>query len=269
MNPIRCLLLSFALPALCPAQSPLVPREPVLSPAPARAEWTVHMTEKFPDSWASDSSWEAQGSDAASANEPKTIRSMAFAKDSALQTYKVTTRWSTGETEEDWVVMGTHVSARAGGGLYAVGGERMLSQEITKTDFPELAWVGLKQFTGVRSYKGKQVFVFEEQFNRKLMTPTEARRFAFAQQADPKATPEKVFQPRSAKVFAYLDAATQLPVLCNDGRKIYRYTFKTPDVGRLRPPQNIIDFLRKRQAAFDARLTPPAGPGSSVSAAKE
>jgi hypothetical protein len=29
----------------------------------------------------------------------------------------------------------------------------------------------------------------------------------------------------------------------------------------LRPPQAIIDFLRKRQAMLQARITPPAGPG--------
>jgi hypothetical protein len=144
-----------------------------------------------------------------------------------------------------------------------VNSERLLAQELKVTDFPELAWVERKHFVGIRTYKGRKVFVFEEQFNRKRMTPTEARMYHFAQQTDPKTTPEKVFKPRASKVVAYLDVATQLPVLCNDGRKLYHYSFKTLDAGRLRPPQPIIDFLRKRQAMLQARITPPAGPGGS------
>jgi hypothetical protein len=144
---------------------------------------------------------------------------------------------------------------------YVVGAERLTAQELKVTDFPELAWVERKHFVGVRIYKGRKVFVFEEQFDRKRMTPTEARMYFFAKQVDPKTTPEKVFQPRASKVVAYLDVTTQLPVLCNDGRKLYHYSFKSQDAGRLRPPQAIIDFLRKRQAMLQARITPPAGPG--------
>jgi hypothetical protein len=261
MTPNHWLLL-LAVPSLALAQENPEPRDPVLTQAPARAEWTVRITEEYPDSWAADDSWEAQGQTTAAAAESRTIRSITYAKDAAIQTYQVTTRWSSGETEQEWIVMGAHVAERPGGGFYVVGSERLMSQELKVTDFPELAWVERKHFTGIRTYKGKKVFVFEEQFNRKRMTPTEARLYSFAQQADPKATPEKVFKPRASKVVAYLDVATQLPVLCNDGRKLYQYAFKTPDAGRLRPPQPIIDFLRKRQAALDARITPPAGPGS-------
>lgn len=263
MNPNHWLLL-VAVPSLGIAQEKQQsPRDPILTPAPARSEWTVRMTEEYPDSWAANDSWEAQGVSTAVAAETRAIRSMTYAKDADFQTYQVTTRWTSGETEEEWIVMGTHVAERPGGGLYVVGSERLMAQELKVTDFPELAWVERKHFVGIRTYKGRKVFVFEEQFNRKRMTPTEARMYHFAQQADPKTTPEKVFKPRASKVVAYLDVATQLPVLSNDGRKICHYSFKAPAAGRLRPPPQIIEFLRQRQAMLQARITPPAGPGSA------
>lgn len=263
MNSIRYLLF-LALPALGFAEPPPQPREPVLTPAPARSEWTVRITSQIPDSWAADNSWEAQGDGVQAAPEAKAISRITYAKDAASQAYQVTTRWNTGETEEEWVIMGQHVAERPEGkGLYIVASERMLAQEITTIDFPELAWVERKHFVGVRVYKGRQVFVFEEAFNRKRMTPTEARQYFFAQQADPKTTPDKVFKPRFDKVTAYLDVVTQLPVLCNDGRNLYTYTFRSPGAGRLQPPQRIVDFLRQHREFIKARLTPPVGPGTA------
>jgi hypothetical protein len=263
MNLTPCLLL-LALPTLGLAQKPLEPRDPVLSQAPGRAEWTVRITDQFPDGWATDNSWEAQGDATNKAPTTRAIRSLTYAKDATLQTYQVTTRWTDGETEQEWIVMGQHIADRPGGGLYVVGAERLTASELKVSDFPELVWLERKHFTGVRTFKGKQVFVFEEQFNRRRMTPTESRQYLFALQADPKATPEQIFKPRFPKVVAYLDAVTQLPVLYNDGSKLRIYSFQDPGGSRLRPPQQIIDFVRQRQAALDARLTPPAGPGKTT-----
>jgi hypothetical protein len=265
----NCWFLILALPSLAFAQDKLEPRTPILTPAPARSEWTVRISEDFPDSWATDDTWENQGKIATDpANETKSIRSISYAKDASIQTYQITTRWSNGESDEEWIVMGSHVAERPTGGWYLITSERTTVQELKVTDFAELAWVEAKHLKGVQTYKGKKVFVFEEAFNKKLMTPTEARQFAFARQADPKATPESIFKPKSSKVYAYLDVVTQLPVACNDGRKLYQYTFKAPDPGRLRPPQKIIDFLRQRNALLNARIAPPAGPGSDDTAGK-
>ncbi|MCF7730622.1 MAG: erythromycin esterase family protein [Akkermansiaceae bacterium] len=261
-------LLCFLLPVLGYAQEPQEPREPILSQAPGRAEWTVRITEQFPDGWATDNSWEAQGGGTAAASATRTIRSLTYAKDASLQTYQVTTRWTDGETEQEWIVMGQHIADRPGGGLYVVGAERLTASELKASDFPELVWIERKHFKGVRLYKGRRVFAFEEEFNRRRMTPTEARQYQFAQQADPKATPESVFKPRFPKVVAYLDVVTQLPVLYHDGTKLRTYSFKDPGGTRLRPPQAIIDFVRQRQAALDARITPPAGPGKTQGASQ-
>lgn len=260
---IKTSLLFVLLPVLGFAQEPPQPRDPLVSQAPARAEWTVRITEQFPDGWATDDSWEAQGGGAAAASAARTIRSLSYAKDASLQTYQVTTRWTDGETEQEWIVMGQHIADRPGGGLYAVGGERLTASELKVADFPELVWIERKHFKGVRTFKGKRVFVFEEQFNRRRMTPTESRQYYFALQADPKATPESVFKPRFPKVVAYLDAVTQLPVLYNDGSKLRTYSFRDAGGTRLRPPQAIIDFVRERQAALDARITPPGRPGKN------
>lgn len=263
MNLNHCLLL-LALSTLGFAQKPLEPREPIVSQAPGRADWTVRITTQFPDGWAADNSWEAQGTETATTTAARTIRSLTYAKDAAFQTYQVTTRWTDGETEQEWIVMGQHVANRPGGGLYAVGGERLTASELKVSDFPELVWIERKHFKGVRLYRGRQVFVFEEEFNRRRLTPTEARQYQFALQADPKTTPEKVFKPRFPKVVAYLDVITQLPVLFNDGTKLRGYVFSEPGTSRLRPPQPIIDFVRQRAAALDARISPPAGPGKTT-----
>jgi hypothetical protein len=265
MKPWLSMLLSaWCLPVM--AGDPPAPRDPILSPAPARAEWTVRITEKYPDAWAAKDSWEEQGGGVTQEAGNRVISSITIAKDSDLQTCQVVTRWTTGEKEEEWIVMGQHVAERPGGGLYVVGGERLTAQELKAADFPELLWIERKHFTGIRTYQGRKVFVFEEEFNRKRMTPTEARQFFFAMQADPKATPEKVFRPRMSKVVAYLDVVTQLPVLYNDGTKMRTYVFENPGATRLRPPARIIDFLRQRQAALEARIVPPPGPGKTIPA---
>lgn len=264
MSPVkrRLLLCLLAWPVSVQAQQAPQPRDPVLSPAPPRSAWTVRITEKVPEGWQNDDSWESQTPDGSAARETKCVRSIACEKDAAIRVYRVTTRWSDGESEAEWIVGGNHVAERPGGGLYVVGAERLLAVELSVCDFPELAWIERKHFTGTKVRNGRKVFVFEEQFNRKRMTPSEARQFYFARQADPDATPEKVFQPRFPKVVAYLDAVTQLPVLFNDGTKLRTYVFRDPGHESLRPPAPIIDFLRRRQAALDARIAPPAGPSA-------
>lgn len=262
-NRILTLLPVLALVAhtAAPAQQVPEPRDPIVSAAPSRSEWTVRLTEQFPDGWAADNSWESQGVQNTNTNETPTIRSLTYNKDASIKTFQITTRWTDGNSEQEWIVMGQHIAERPNGGLYVVSGERLTASEIGVSDFPELVWIERKHYKGIRTYKGKQVFAFEEDFNRRRMTPTETRQFQFALQANPGATPEEVFKPRFRKVVAYVDVATQLPVLYNDGTRLRTYTFNDPGTSRLRPPQNIIDFVRLRQTALDARISPPAGPG--------
>lgn len=260
------LLLAFA-PSLYAQKEKIEPKDPILRPAPERAEWTVKITEKFPDSWAEgdgkDEAMSGGQGQAADSVPVKKKKSITYEKDAGMKTYKLVTKWTTGESDEEWIVLGNHVAERSNGGMYIVGAENLVSQELGKFDFPEVSWIDRKNFKRVKTYKGRMVFVFEEAFNRKRMTPTEARLFFFARQEDPKASPMEIFNPRFDNVVVYLDVATQLPVLYNDGSKLYQYEFKKPNSGRLRPPKKVIDFLRQRQADIVSRTTPPAGPGNN------
>ncbi len=239
------------------------PRMPLVAPAPARAEWTVRLTTDFSDSWEN-----AEDDRAAAAtqaiSQQRTASSIQFSKDAASKAYRLRTRWSDGDSEDEWIVMGCHVAERAGHrGLYIVGSESSTARDLSMSDFPELAWVDMSLYRGLKTYKGKPAFVFGVPFDQKRLTGDQAQIMAFSKRSDPKATPSRVFKPKVQQVVVYLDAATQLPILYNDGMSIRRYTFSQPTEDRLQPPAKIIDFLRVRNEALRIRLTPPAGPGKS------
>ena len=236
------------------------PRLPLVARAPSRAEWTVRLTRNFDSSWGSDMSWEQQTEAAGSDRE---VRSVNYSKDAGLGSYRLKTNWSDGTSEEEWIILGNHVAERAGGrGLYIVGAEQTLSKELGKTtDFPELIWAEPAHLKGVKAYKGRQVYVFQVEFDQKKLSTDEARMVAFAQQANPKAKPSEVLKPKVSQVILYLDSETQLPVLYNDGTIIRRYDFLPVPSTRLQPPKRTMDFLKARADFLKKRLTPPAGPG--------
>lgn len=235
------------------------PKEPLIPKAPARSEWTVRITTEFSGGWESSEEWETAQ---AMVSEQRSLRSIDYSKDAELQTYRLRSSWSDGESEDEWIVMGHHVAERAGGrGLYIVGSESAMTQELAKNDFPELAWVDMQSFRGVKTHKGKPVFIFNVPFDQMPLSGDDARFVEIARQADPKATPSKVLGAKVSEVVLYLDVQTQLPVLYNDGRSIRTYRFSQPSEARLRPPADVLAFLRGRAEALRARLTPPAGPG--------
>lgn len=235
------------------------PRTPLVSRTPLRAEWTVRMTTDFSDSWQTE---DRDPVATAALAETRTIRSIQYSKDGELQTYRLKTRWSDGESEEEWIIMGNHVGERPGGrGLYVVGSEVSTAKDLARTDFPELGWLDMIHYRGLRSYRGKPVFAFSVKFDQKKLTPEESQLLHLAKQQDPEVTPSKLFKPKVSEILVYLDAVTQLPVMYNDGTVLRRYDFNPPSETRLRPPQKYIDFLRTRAEALRARLTPPAGPG--------
>jgi hypothetical protein len=244
-------------PAVAPPDQ-VQPKTPLGPRAPVRAEWTVRMTAEFPGGWESEGAWE-QASDSPSEN--RVIRSIDFSKDAAIKTYRLKTRWSDGESEEEWIVMGQHVAERPGGrGLYIVGAESSTAQDYGKSDFPELDWLEMSHYRGMKTYKGKQAFRFSLPFDQKRLSRSEAQLLMLAKQADPSITPSKFFKPKSPQVVVYLDAATQLPLLFNDGSTIRRYDYSPPPSTSLRPSPTVLKFLRDRQKALTTRLATPPGP---------
>ncbi len=248
-----------AAPAAPVVPKGAVPRLPLVPKAPARAEWTVYYNRSFDGSWETGNSWE-EGADTAAAE--RQVKSIAYSKDADRQSYRLATRWSDGSDEEEWIVMGHHVAERAGGrGLYVVGAEQAMSKELGKADFPELAWVEMSHFRGIKAYKGRPVFAFTVPFDQKRLSTDEARLVAFARQQMPDAKPSEVLKPKLQQVTLYLDAVTQLPALYNDGSVIRRYEFGAAPSTRLTPPKRTMDFLRARADFLKKRMTAPAGPG--------
>lgn len=264
---MKLLIFSLCCSAIWPVsaapENPPVLREPIVGPVPERAQWTIDYSQNFPDDWDSEDSWESQGGQIAGAQEARHVRKLEIDKDARLQSRQITTRWTDGKKEEEWIIMGQHVAERDDGSLYIVGAERLTAGEYEASDFPELSWIAREHFVGVREHKGRPVFAFEVDFDKKLMTPTEARRYQFARQADPEATPSDVFQPRFDQVTAYLDAVTQRPVLYNDGSTLRTYSFKLSGLSQLRPPRRLIEFVVRRNEALEARISVPQGPGAS------
>ena len=236
------------------------PRLPLVASAPARAEWTIHISSDFSESG------EGTGQRppaAAIAGQPRTASSIQFSKDGAAKTYRLRTRWSDGDTEDEWIIMGSHVAERAGHrGLYIVGNESSTARELNSSDFPELAWVDMTHYRGLKLLNGKKALFFSVPFDQKRLTGEQAQLMAFSKRSDAKATPTKVFRPKVQEVSLYLDVATQLPLLYNDGLLLRRYSFSQATEEPLQPPAKIVDFLRARNEALRVRLTPPVGPGS-------
>ena len=263
--PIALVLLLLALSSNAQDKAPK-PAEPVLRQAPSNCSWTVHHKQDFSDQ---EDSWEqaskqqgARPGGGAAMIKTRHIKRRKIEKNKKLKTYHVSTSWSDGKTQDDWIVMGYHVAERAGGrGLYVAGAESSLGAELSASDFPELAWIDLKYYRGLKTHKGRPVFVFEVSFEEKPMSAADSRYYSFVKQSDPKATPTEVFKPKYESVVAYLDAKTQLPVLYNDGSVLRRYSFSS-DKSFLRPPKKIIDFLRKREATLRTKTATPAGPGA-------
>ena len=248
-------------PAAKPGQP--APRMPLVAPAPARSEWTVRMTTDLSDT----EKMADERSPAAAAqaiSQQRTVRSIQFSKDAAAKAYRLRTRYSDGDSEDEWIVNGSHVAERAGHrGLYIVGSESSIARDLSRADFPELAWVEMSCYRGLKTVKGKPAFVFSIPFDNKQLTGDQAQIMAFVKRSDAKATPSKVFKPKVSEVLLYLDAATQLPILYNDGLILRRYSFNPPSEDRLQPPAKILEFLKARNEALRVRLTPPAGPGTS------
>ena len=236
------------------------PRTPVVARAPARAEWTVHMSSET--NKPEDGDGRATSAEAVKVlSSARTVESLQVSKDDQMKTYKLRTRWSDGKSEDEWIVMGQHVAERPGGrGLYIVAGESSTAQDLRQSDFPELNWVTMTNYRGIKTYKGKKVFMFVVPFDQKRLSGSDAQLFALAKQADKNMTPSKFFKAKSPDVVVYLDCATQLPLFYNDGSVSRRYAFSTPGEDRLRPSVEVVKFLRARAEALRYHLATPPGP---------
>lgn len=237
-----------------------VPKTPLLARAPSRADWTVKISSDLSDADKEDPRAKEAGM-ANTVNEVRTVRSLQVSKDAQSKTYKLHTRWSDGASDEEWIVNSQHVAERAGGkGFYIVGSEGSTAQDLRLSDFPELNWLEMSYYRGMKVHKGKKVFVFTVPYDKRPLSRGDAQLLMLARQSDPSITASKFFKPKVGEVSVYLDAATQLPVMFNDGTTLRNYSFSQPNEPRLYPSQEILDFLNKRQKVLQAKLATPPGP---------
>lgn len=249
-------------PAPAPAANPdqPLPRTPLVPRLPARAEWTVRMTREFSGAWETGDEWEKAAQAMAAMGGNREIRSVQTSKDSVSKTYRLRTRWSDGDSEDEWIVLDQHVADRPEGGYYIVAGEATTSQDLRRSDFPELEWLEMSHYRGLKTYKGKKVFAFSLPFDEKRLTGHDAQVFMLMKQRDKTITPSKFFKPKSQQIVVYLDMATQLPLLYNDGTTLRRYSYNEPTEARLRPTAAVLNFLRKRHDDLQKKLATPPGP---------
>ncbi|MCX6866887.1 MAG: hypothetical protein NTV46_11855 [Verrucomicrobia bacterium] len=166
---------SAAQPAPTTKAGQPVPRMPLVAAAPARAEWTVRMTSDFSDS-GNNSAVIPPGAPTGGITQQRTVSSIQYSKDAATKSYFLRTRWSDGDTDEEWIVMGCHVAERAGHrGFYIVGGESSTAADLGQSDFSELAWVDMSLYRGLKTHKGKPAFVFSVPFDKKRLSRDQAR----------------------------------------------------------------------------------------------
>jgi hypothetical protein len=237
-----------------------VPRTPLLARAPTRSEWTVRMSKVGAEIDADDQRAQESGL-AMAPGELRMLRSLKVSKDMLAKTLNLRSRWSDGESEDEWIVAGQHVADRPGGrGLYIVGQEDSTAQGMRDSDFPELNWLDMSYYRGMKPYKDEKVFVFSVAFDNKPLSGQEAQLFFLAKQADPSMTASKYFKPKVSEVEVYLDAVTQLPVFYNDGTTQREYRFSATPQYRLIPPADIVKFLKTRSDTLMRKLATPPGP---------
>jgi hypothetical protein len=210
------------------AQTPArpAPKTPILRRAPDFASWTVQLS--YPDE---------KEKAAAPATPPDgrsdRIRSVTVSKTG--KTYRELTTWTSGRREEKWTFGGVQLTT-VNNGRSIVLIEAPTSEEpspeysdFTRSDFPELQWVSVENYTGVQNHQGKPAYRFESARERETMT-------------------------------AFLSTETQLPFSFSMRDAERSYVFNPPPTAPLAPPERFLRVLRTHQKGLQALKFHPRSP---------
>ena len=251
----RFLILAFIVPwalGRLAAQShdepPPGPTQPLLPRAPDMAAWTVTYTYKdaAPDKTASSTTVKA------APYIPERLTTLQVVKTGT--TYHLTCTYSTGRKSESWIVAGREVQKMPEGPLYlhCAGGYRY--DDFTQSDFEELSWLTLQDYTGVKKLGTRSLFTFSADNMTRDLNRREKMAFALGTAVAPPlgATPEQIKALQKKATAAYkastfggttstvqLDATTQLPVEWDDGKIDRVYDFAAPPTDNLVPPPEV------------------------------
>ena|SRR5215210_941075 len=204
------------------APQPTVPPGPLLNKAPALAQWTVTIKSAGETPAASP----APGEKGEKPQPPAGNERIGVVQTGNIR-HEVRVR-GTQVTSDAWSVDGTYITVDPSTKVARVSAGGGASTQ----DFPEIAWVSAKNFSGIQDVSGKKCIVFKD----KLETYADSG--------------EKI------DAVAYVDLETRLPVAMQKG-DVYTYQFGAPPQAPLTPPQNIAEALEKyRKRLQRAGATP-------------
>ncbi len=236
--------------AFAQTREDLKPGEPILPRAPSRAEWTVK-------------SYFAGGSatpgDSAGSDRRKPVESVTVSKDG--DTYREVIQRADGRKVEKWIQDGLQVyslpqSDKIARSVLSARSYSETFSDYRRSDFEELEWIGMDNFTGVTEIGGREVFAFSTDAVTRKLTPRELSSLADPDGTETMEDLERDFRDRSGNesgYTAYLDIATQLPVYFDDGQTKRLYEFAKQPPGQLVAPQRFAAELAEWRSELDRR----------------
>jgi hypothetical protein len=160
--------------------------------------------------------------------------------------------WSDGSKTEYWMVDGTVFEEEPGtpNVSFTTSASRAsavvdLGPDYTKSDFPELDWISLKNYVGAKTLNGRPCYVFEAPAGGQSSDRQEAlkNQMAAVMKADavkkhkivPADAPPQPTPPSLVKT-AWIDGVTRLPAAFNDGVQLKTYSFTALATTEPQPP---------------------------------
>lgn len=242
----------------------LAPSEPALKRAPANSEWTIQLyenREKTQEAIGKNGLENPQGDGPA---EPRSLpKSVTVSKDGT--TYREVVQWDDGRSSEKWISDNMQVYTQRFSGQLARAASPYSDDysDYRRSDFEGLEWVNRSNFQGIKDMKGRKVFEFRVDADKRPLNAREASILADPNEVKPVASGSEQYTDASAKASpgytAYLDVQTQLPVYFDDGVTIRIYKFSERGPGKLViPPQFAAELdAWKKSAVVRKKLPPP------------
>lgn len=234
---------------LCRGAAPAVPPS-----APEQCEWIVTFQSKGrPDGAKSrrEENEETAGEAGSAPNGAPSADLISRQVGKNGNTFRILDTFKDGSTEESWLVNGVYIyEIRGQSGVYMLTPEAMAAPMgppprhpmARGRDFPELAWMQPKHFSGEQTVKETNLRFY--QFKRPLEAKT-------ASEVDPTAplgfaAATKPRPGRTETVKAWINTATGLPVRFEDSKTIVSWKFLAePDI-----PTTVPDKFQKRLASY-------------------
>ena len=223
-----------------------LPDGPLLQRAPEFARWTVtiEFAGAFPSVDKSDGSQKPAGSGSAS-KTTVTKTNNIYSMNAMVSDGRVWKKWSknsvtaTINPDTKTIVLGINTS-----------GELFPSEDFSKSDFPNVAWVSAENFSRIETFQGKKCMFFTKTVILPRMNEPQS-------DAETSASP---LPPVTETLTAHIDLDSRLPVHARKGILEYTYEFLAPPEAMLPIPEDVLAAAEKetRRAQDLTRRVPKA-----------